>query len=58
MGLAATSEVLVGTWVATWCAIRFYEKHGFHLLPMRHKTSLGDTEVSLIDMLRLRWFLG
>ncbi|MDH5795333.1 MAG: GNAT family N-acetyltransferase, partial [Candidatus Bathyarchaeota archaeon] len=35
-GLAKTSEILVGTWeTATW-AIRFYEKHGFTLVP-RHK---------------------
>ena len=33
MGLTTTDRLLVGTWAdATW-AIRFYEKHGFRLLP-------------------------
>jgi GNAT superfamily N-acetyltransferase len=40
IGLAETSEVLVGTWAdATW-AIRFYEKHGFKLVPSREKNRL------------------
>jgi GNAT superfamily N-acetyltransferase len=33
IGLTTTDRLLVGTWAdATW-AIRFYEKHGFRLLP-------------------------
>jgi GNAT superfamily N-acetyltransferase len=33
MGLTATERLLVGTWAAATWAIRFYEKHGFRLLP-------------------------
>jgi GNAT superfamily N-acetyltransferase len=43
MGLAETSEILVGTWAdATW-AIRFYEKHGFKLVSSREKDRLLRT---------------
>lgn len=43
LGLANTPEILVGTWVdATW-AIRFYEKHGFKLMPSREKDTLLRT---------------
>ena len=39
-GLAKTSEILVGTWEdATW-AIRFYEKHGFKLVPRQERDKL------------------
>jgi len=31
--MAPTNKVLVGTWRDAWWAIRFYEKHGFRLLP-------------------------
>jgi GNAT superfamily N-acetyltransferase len=38
--LAETPEVLVGTWAdATW-AIRFYEKHGFKLMPRKEGEKL------------------
>ena len=38
--LAKTTEILVGTWAnATW-AIRFYEKHGFKLVPPEEKDKL------------------
>ena len=38
--LAKTTEILVGTWAnATW-AIRFYEKHGFKLVPPKEKDKL------------------
>ncbi len=33
MALTTTERVLVGTWAAATWAIRFYEKHGFRLLP-------------------------
>ncbi|MGQ9573106.1 MAG: GNAT family N-acetyltransferase [Dehalococcoidia bacterium] len=33
MGLTRTERLLVGTWAAATWAIRFYEKHGFCLLP-------------------------
>jgi len=43
LGLAETPEVLVGTWAdATW-AIRFYQKHGFGLVPSREKDRLLRT---------------
>ena len=40
IGLAKTSEILVGTWAnATW-AIRFYEKHSFKLVSPQEKDRL------------------
>lgn len=33
MSLTTTDRLLVGTWAAATWAIRFYEKHGFRLLP-------------------------
>jgi len=43
VGLAETPEILVGTWAdATW-AIRFYQKHGFGLVPSREKDRLLRT---------------
>ena len=33
VGLTTTERLLVGTWAAATWAIRFYEKHGFRLLP-------------------------
>ena len=33
MGLTTTERLLVGTWAAATWAIRFYERHGFRLLP-------------------------
>jgi GNAT superfamily N-acetyltransferase len=38
--MAQTSEVLVGTWEAAYWAIRFYEKHGFKLVPKEEKNRL------------------
>jgi len=39
----ATGRLLVGTWAdATW-AIRFYERHGFRLVPQPQKDRLLDT---------------
>ena len=62
ISLAQTSEILVGTWAdATW-AIRFYEKHGFKLVPSEEKDRLLRTywniperqvETSLV--LRFTW---
>jgi len=40
LGLARTSEVLVGTWEAAYWAVRFYEKHGFTLVPKEEKDKL------------------
>jgi len=33
MGIADRDRILVGTWADARWAIRFYEKHGFKLLP-------------------------
>ncbi len=35
--LVTTSRLLVGTWADAYWAIRFYEKHGFTLLPNKDK---------------------
>jgi GNAT superfamily N-acetyltransferase len=35
--------VLVGTWRAAWWAVRFYEKHGFTLVPEEEKNRLLST---------------
>ena len=40
LGLARTSTVLVGTWEAAQWAARFYEKHGFKLVPTQEKNKL------------------
>jgi GNAT superfamily N-acetyltransferase len=40
LSLARTSEVLVGTWEATYWAIRFYEKHCFRLVTREEKDRL------------------
>lgn len=40
IGQAETSEVLVGTWEDASWAIRFYEKHGFCLVPREEKNRL------------------
>jgi GNAT superfamily N-acetyltransferase len=40
MGLTRTSTVLVGTWEAAYWAVRFYEKHGFTLVPSEEKDRL------------------
>ena len=40
LGMARTSEVLVGTWEEAQWAIRFYEKHGFKLVTKKEKDRL------------------
>jgi len=40
MSLGRTSMVLVGTWEAATWAVRFYEKHGFTLVPSEEKDRL------------------
>ena len=35
-------RLLVGTWAAAQCAIRFYERHGFRLVPSIEKDRLLD----------------
>ena len=39
----AKPRLLVGTWAAAHWAIRFYEKHGFRLVPPAEKDRLLDT---------------
>lgn len=59
--LAKTPEILVGTWeTATW-AIRFYEKYGFQLVPLREKNMLlrrywniPERQIETSVVLRLR----
>ncbi len=43
VGLARTSEILVGTWANATLAIRFYEKHGFKLVSHEEKDRLLRT---------------
>jgi GNAT superfamily N-acetyltransferase len=38
--LAETPTLLVGTWAAATWAVRFYEKHGFHLVSEQEKNRL------------------
>ncbi|MCW4011194.1 MAG: GNAT family N-acetyltransferase [Candidatus Bathyarchaeota archaeon] len=39
--LAGTQrEILVGTWTTAWWALRFYEKHGFKLMPNESQSLL------------------
>ena len=37
IGLAETSDILVGTWQDAFWAIRFYEHHGFKVVPFKEK---------------------
>jgi N-acetylglutamate synthase-like GNAT family acetyltransferase len=43
----ATRPLLVGTWAAAGWAIRFYERHGFELVPQPEKDRLLDTYWSI-----------
>jgi len=43
----ATRPLLVGTWAAAEWAIRFYERHGFELVPQPEKDRLLDTYWSI-----------
>ena len=43
----STRPLLVGTWAAAGWAIRFYEKHGFELVPPARKTALLETYWSI-----------
>ena len=40
LGMAKTSEVLVGTWEVAYWAIQFYKKHGFKLVSKEEKDRL------------------
>jgi len=60
-GLAKTPEILVGTWETAAWAIRFYEKHGFQLVPLREKDMLlrrywniPERQIETSVVLRLR----
>jgi GNAT superfamily N-acetyltransferase len=58
--LAQTPETLVGTWAAAWWAIRFYEKHGFQLIPaesqskLRQYWQIPDRQAETSIVLRLK----
>jgi GNAT superfamily N-acetyltransferase len=43
----ATGPLLVGTWAAAEWAIRFYQRHGFRLVPPDEKDRLLDTYWSI-----------
>ena len=43
----ATGPLLVGTWAAARWAIRFYERHGFRLVPAAEKDQLLSTYWSI-----------
>jgi GNAT superfamily N-acetyltransferase len=45
----STRPILVGTWAAAEWAIRFYQKHGFELVPPTRKTALLKTYWSIPD---------
>jgi len=57
--LASTPDVFVGTWTAAWWAIRFYEKHGFRIVPnesqskLRQYWSIHDRQAETSVVLRL-----
>jgi GNAT superfamily N-acetyltransferase len=38
--LALTRQILVGTWMAAWWAVRFYEKNGFRVVPKESRSKL------------------
>ncbi len=44
-----TRRMLVGTWAAATWAIKFYERHGFHLVAPAHKTTLLKTYWTVPD---------
>jgi GNAT superfamily N-acetyltransferase len=61
IGLAKTSEILVGTWASATWAIRFYEKHGFKLVPpeerdklLRTYWNIPEKQIETSIVLRLR----
>jgi len=61
IGLAETSEILVGTWASATWAIRFYEKHGFKLVPpeerdklLRTYWNIPERQIETSIVLRLR----
>jgi GNAT superfamily N-acetyltransferase len=45
----STRPKLIGTWAAAGWAIRFYQKHGFELVPPTRKTALLQTYWSIPD---------
>ncbi|TRO53187.1 N-acetyltransferase [Candidatus Bathyarchaeota archaeon] len=61
LGIAKTSEVLVGTWEAAYWAIRFYEKYGFKLLSrgatdtlLRKHWNINERQIETSVVLRLK----
>ena len=48
----ATGPLLIGTWAAAEWAIRFYQGHGFRLVPAAEKNRLLDTYWTIPDRQR------
>jgi GNAT superfamily N-acetyltransferase len=48
----ATGQLLIGTWAAAEWAIRFYQGHGFRLVPAAEKNRLLDTYWTIPDRQR------
>jgi ribosomal protein S18 acetylase RimI-like enzyme len=49
--------VLIGTWADAAWAIRFYQRHGFRIVPLEEKIQLlKDTEPCPIARLKARSF--
>lgn len=51
----SNGTLLVGTWAAAEWAIRFYQRHGFQLVPTDEKNRLLNTYWSISQRQRLRW---
>ena len=46
---STTRRILIGTWAAANWAIRFYQRHGYELVPSRHKAALLRTYWSVSE---------
>jgi GNAT superfamily N-acetyltransferase len=58
MRITTSPQILVGTWEAATWAIRFYEKHGFKLLPnkdelLRRHWNIPERQIELSIVLRM-----
>ena len=45
----STRQMLIGTWAAADWAVRFYQRHGFELVPQERKTALLKTYWTVPD---------
>jgi hypothetical protein len=57
-----TGPLLVGTWAAADWAIRFYERHGFRLVPLQRNASTIECALPMVrsslNFFRLMGFMG